>query len=206
MKHLPVIIALFVISVAPSLLNASESNTAEFLYADPYTHLDQQVLVKVVSVHPEHFESVVRDVVWFKAQTATPSTKDGHAYLKPGGEIMVAVDSSSSGSFYHTYGDEHSVHSSGYVPLHSLSGTFRAFDRLLKADPNTRRVDNVKINNGAYFIDVTTSDQFKNVEGPSPSPSPSPSANTDASTSQGSTHSTWFGDIKGFLNKFSGNH
>jgi len=206
MKYLPLFIAIVILSVASAVSKASEKNTADFLYADPYGNLDQSVVVKVVSVHPEHHESEIRDVVWFRAFTGTKEIQGGQLRLKPGGEILVAVDSTSSASFFQAYGDGHPGRPEAFQPTHNLTGTFRAFDRLLKEEANKRRVDHVEINNGAYFIDCTTKDQFKNVESPSPSPSPSPSASPTASpdTTNGggsASPSALIGNFKALINR-----
>jgi hypothetical protein len=204
--HLRFFSLLVVLSAIAAAANASERNTVDLLYADPYGHLDQSVVVKVVSVHPEHHESEIRDVVWFRAFTGTKEIQGGQLRLKPGGEILVAVDSTSSASFFQAYGDGHPGRPEAFQPTHNLTGTFRAFDRLLKEEANKRRVDHVEINNGAYFIDCTTKDQFKNVESPSPSPSPSPSASPTASpdTTNGggsASPSALIGNFKALINR-----
>jgi hypothetical protein len=205
MKYLLLPVVFAILSLVSPVADAADKNTANYLYADPFGHLDQTVNVKVVSVHPEHFESKVNDVVWFMARTGSPEIQDGQHHLKPGGEIRVAVDSTAGGTFFHTYGDERPARSDGFVATRSLTGIFRASDRLLKADPNTRRVDQVNLNSGSFFIDCTTNGQFKTVESssssPSPSPGASPSPSSDAASSPSSSPSSVVGSIKSLMNK-----
>jgi len=204
MKSLHFIIGLGILALVSSVSRASEKDTADYLCADPYSHLDQAVVVKVLSVHPEHFESVVKDVVWFRAFTGSPSTQGGQFRHKQGGEIMVAVDSASGAAFFHTYGKGDSVRTDGYVQAHSLTGIFRACDKLLAEAANTRRVDQVHINNGLYFIDCTTNGQFTHVDPVTPTPTPtpavSPTPSTNASTSSGQG-SYFTGSIKSLMNR-----
>ena len=182
--YFAVVAALFFSGAASK---ASDKDNANFLFADPYGHLDQSVTIKVVSVHPEHYEAHVRDVVWFWAQTGKPeSNVYGYYSTNYGGCIAVAVDASSAGAFFHTYGEKSKARADGYIAAHNLTGIFRASDRLLEKDANHRLVDYVG-NSGLYFLDCTTDGQFKNVEKPSPSPSPLPTTISAASSDESPT-------------------
>jgi len=145
-------------------------------------------------------------VAWFMARTSTRGNEGGHCHIKPGGTIMVAEDSTSSASFFHTFGEGLSTRSDRHVATHSLTGVFRAFDRLLKADPNQGLVDHVDNHSGSYFIDCTTQDHFKEVkpsDSPSPPPSASPAAAPDTTSGSSSTDpspSALIGNINALMN------
>ena len=108
---------------------------------------------------------------------------------------MVAVDASKGNDFYRTFGPKKYSNDQTLPPTHTLSGDFRAFDKLLKADPNKRRVDELNINNGHYFIDLTTDSQFTNV--PLTTGSQTASTSGTSSSSDGSSSSS--GDSKSFF-------
>ena len=198
---LPVFLAMSM-AACLALHAAADKETANVLYADPYGHLDQTVMVRVITVHPEHFESKVRDVVWFRARTGILESQSGHYHIKAGGEIVVAVDSDGGAEFYRTFGDERPGRADGFIQPHPLSGIFRAWDRLLKADPNERLVSHVS-GNGAYFIDCTSKNQFKNVPAPTPTPgaSPSPAADADASPSPSPGPDGFTGSFKSLMHR-----
>lgn len=93
---------------------ADSKRTADYLRIEPTKHVDKEVTVDVLMVHPTHWKSPVAELAFFHATTIDRTDKN------VSGTILVAVAADEAADFAKKYGTDYE----GKNNRHALTGKF----------------------------------------------------------------------------------